>query len=139
MTRSTSPIRPDLKADYKEAYRYHASTLRNWYVAFGIGAPVLLLSNEYLWKKILASCHLDMICLTFSLGVAVQILLALFDKYASWINYYKSANGNLALNEHLETVADCWMEDNFISIILDIGSLILFEFAAFITFSVIRA
>jgi hypothetical protein len=135
-----SPSSPpsSLKDDYKEAYRYHSSTLRNWYVAFGIGAPVLFLSNEYLWNKIVNSCNFEVIGFTFFLGVAFQVLLALFDKYASWVGYYERATGN---NKHgiIHTIAEWWIQDDFFSFALDLGSLALFGCATFLAFSVVRS
>jgi presenilin-like A22 family membrane protease len=127
-----------LKDDYKEAYRYHSSTLRNWYVAFGIGAPVLFLSNEYLWKKIVTSCNFEIIALTFFLGAVFQVLLAFFDKYASWVGYYKEATGT-SKSAFMHEKAEWWIKDDFWSIFLDLGSLVLFGCATFLAFSVIRS
>ena len=37
-----------------KAYEEHAKTLRTWLVAYGIGAPVVFLTNEQLSKRLLA-------------------------------------------------------------------------------------
>jgi hypothetical protein len=129
---------PSLKDDYKEAYRCHSSTLRNWYVAFGIGAPVLFLSNEYLWKKIITSCNFEVIGFTFFLGAVFQVLLSFLDKYASWVGYYERATGN-DKGTVIHAIAEWWIKDDFFSIALDLGSLALFGFATFLAFSSVRS
>jgi hypothetical protein len=135
---SPPPSPPSLKDDYKEAYRYHSSTLRNWYVAFGIGAPVLFLSNEYLWKKIVTSCNFEVIGFTFLLGAVFQVLLAFLDKYASWVGYYERATGDVK-SPIIHDIAEWWIKDDFFSIALDLGSLALFSCATFLAFSVVRS
>ena len=132
---SSSPL-PLLKDDFKEAYRQHASTLRSWYIGFGIGVPVLFLSNDLLWEKIVASRRFEHIGLAFFLGVAFQVLLALLDKYASWMCYYEGMTGH---PKPLHNEAKWWMEHDFPSIFLDIGTLFLFGVATYLTFAVVKS
>ena len=122
--------------DHREAYRHHAATLRNWYVAFGVGAPVLFLSNEDLWQKFASSDKFVAISSIFFMGVAFQILLAFFDKYANWVRYYELVTKN---NKPSHKIAEWWMHNDFLSIFLDIGSLVLFGIATFLTLSIIRS
>lgn len=126
-----------LQDDYREAYRHHAATLRNWYVGFGVGAPVVFLSNEYLWQKVVSSNKFVSISWIFFMGVAFQVLLAFFDKYANWVLYYE-----LARKSHKTKtlrIALWWMNNDFLSIFLDIGSLVLFGLATFLALSVVRS
>ncbi len=41
--------------EYLEAYAEHSKVIRTWFVAYGIGAPVLLLTNEALARTLKAS------------------------------------------------------------------------------------
>jgi hypothetical protein len=77
-----------------------------------------------------------MIASTFFIGVAFQVVLAFFDKYANWVRYYEAAIG--AEKPFLHAAAKWWMEDDFLSIALDLGSLFLFGFATFLAFSAVR-
>ena len=42
-------------AEYFKPYEEYSKVLRTWFVAFGIGAPVLLLTNERIAEAIKAS------------------------------------------------------------------------------------
>jgi len=74
--------------DFFEQYWRHASALRNWLVAFGVGGCMLLLTDKTdvfalspLWLKILVLFFL-------MLGTMIQIVLALINKYLHWHLYY---------------------------------------------------
>jgi hypothetical protein len=57
------------------AYDEFAKTLRTWLVAYGIGGPVLLLTNETVRQAIAKSGAARCIAGTFLLGVGLQVLL----------------------------------------------------------------
>jgi hypothetical protein len=72
---------------FDEAYLSHARTLRTWFVAYGIGAPVLLLHQDKLLDKLLRSPQTRMIAVCFLAGVAVQVTTSIVYKAAMWHLY----------------------------------------------------
>jgi len=73
---------------YYSAYQYHSNLLRTWLVAYGIGGPVLLLTNDTLWGQLKASGEVTFVGTLFLIGVALQILLAALNKAIMWTLYY---------------------------------------------------
>src|SRR5437667_8179111 len=78
---------PDEQRDLFQDYNEFAKALRTWFVAYGIGGPVLLLTNETLRSRIAASGSARYIAAAFLLGVAAQILLAILNKTTLWFCY----------------------------------------------------
>ena len=72
---------------YYSAYQYHSNLLRTWLVAYGIGGPVLLLTNDTLWRQLTLSGAVNSIGKLFLIGVALQILLAALNKAIMWTLY----------------------------------------------------
>ena len=70
------------------AYQEHARTLRTWLVAYGIGGPVLILSQAEVWKRLAISGSLRVIAGLFLTGVVLQVILAAINKSAMWACYY---------------------------------------------------
>ncbi|MFW9439679.1 hypothetical protein ACE8C5_13860 [Xanthomonas euvesicatoria] len=79
----TSPAEIAFFANYSE----YAKTLRAWLVAYGIGAPVLFLTNSQLSAALKVSPHRDWIVDLFLLGVALQVILAFVNKWCAWHLY----------------------------------------------------
>src|SRR5713101_3254259 len=70
----------DLFFDYSQ----FAKVLRTWFVAYGIGGPVLLLSNEVVRGKIANSGMARYILGAFLLGVLSQVVITFLNKCALW-------------------------------------------------------
>lgn len=87
----SSPVVPPpspAEADaYYKVYEEHSKTLRTWLVAYGIGAPVLFLTNDTLAKALAESMFSDWIGGLFLAGVGLQVLLAAVNKHAMWACY----------------------------------------------------
>jgi hypothetical protein len=75
-------------AGHYAAYDEHAKTLRTWLVAYGVGAPVLIVSTEAMWKQLVGTGVLPLVATLFLLGVGLQVLLAAVNKSAMWACYY---------------------------------------------------
>lgn len=75
---------------YYKVYEEYSKTLRTWFVAYGIGAPVLLLNNEVLRKAVIGSGASTEIAIVFLAGVAMQVALASVNKATAWILYAES-------------------------------------------------
>ena len=78
----------DLEKGYFDAYASATTHLRTWLVAYGIGAPVLFLSNEDLWQVLAGAKCASCVGFLFLGGVALQILIALINKNVMWFCYY---------------------------------------------------
>jgi hypothetical protein len=64
-----------------EPYAEFARTLRTWFVAYGVGAPALLLTNKELWRAVQGSGDARRIAEYFLAGAVVQIIEALLYKH----------------------------------------------------------
>jgi hypothetical protein len=49
------PKTPEEKDRHRQAYGFYNSTLRAWFIAFGVGFPALVLSQSAITKKVTAS------------------------------------------------------------------------------------
>lgn len=68
-------------------YAEYSKTFRSWMVAYGIGGPILLLVSKDVPTSLAGSQHLPIIITLFVIGVGLQILLALINKWAAWQMY----------------------------------------------------
>lgn len=68
-------------------YAEYSKTFRSWMVAYGVGGPVLLLLSKDAPTTVSGSPHIQLIVTLFVLGVALQILLSLINKWAAWQMY----------------------------------------------------
>ena len=82
------PPVPSDDDDHYEAYTAYAKLLRSWFVAYGIGGPVILLSSDVLRNQVIVSGRAGIIGLLFISGVAFQILIAFVNKTLMWSIYY---------------------------------------------------
>lgn len=118
------------------AYEEYAKTLRTWFVAYGIGGPVLLLTNEKVQEKIAASGQARTIALFFLLGVVGQVVLAFVNKTALWANYYAELNPHLVTQKRYRFAA--WLAEQFwIDFLLDVAALWLFAAATWRVFNIV--
>jgi hypothetical protein len=115
--------------EYLDVYGEHAKVLRTWLVAYGIGAPVLLLTNESVSKAIKASGQGKVIAGCFLLGVALQVLLATFNKNSMWALYYGEENHSSKARSWYKLAY--WFSESFwIDLLVDTGTLVLFALAS---------
>src|SRR5205809_8022604 len=75
------------ESGFYEAYAGFARTLRTWFVAYGIGGPVIFLTNDTAAKRFQVSGSSRAVAYSFFAGVALQILAALLYKTAMWYLY----------------------------------------------------
>jgi hypothetical protein len=71
-----------------KAYEEYSKTLRTWFVAYGVGAPLLLMTNDKLSAKIAAAPEAPYLVAAYCIGVGVQVLLAVVNKNIMWGCYY---------------------------------------------------
>jgi hypothetical protein len=75
-------------AEHFASYREHANILRTWLVAYGVGGPVLILSQDKIWGKLSTSGSLRLIAVLFLTGVSLQVASAAINKSVMWACYY---------------------------------------------------
>lgn len=121
---------------YAAAYRQHATTLRNWLVAYGVGGPALFLTNDTLRNALKGSGFLQLVGWTFLLGVALQVCLAFIDKYADWICYQRCMNPAWPPS-CASRLATWWVDANAPSILVELGSMVLFAIATVTAFQTV--
>ena len=81
--------------DFYAAYASFSNLLRAWLAAYGIGAPVLFVSQEHIARVVVQSGEGRMIVFVFLFGLAVQVLAALF--YKSTLAYLYFGQRKVAL------------------------------------------
>jgi hypothetical protein len=118
---------------YFDAYASAMTNLRTWLVAYGIGAPVLFLSNEELWQALAQAKCASCVGILFLAGVGLQVLIALINKTIMWWCYYGEAKPSV--KEHRRYKAFSWLSEQFwIDLVIDAASIALFITATYIVF-----
>ena len=113
---------------FYEPYADFARNLRIWFIAYGIGAPVLFVSNQDVWRKISASGNGRLIAYLFLAGVAVQIIEAIVYKYAMWHLYVGELDRQQTKGWRYQ-LSDWVSESNELEIVFDLTTLVLFGVA----------
>jgi hypothetical protein len=72
---------------FYEAYAGFARTLRTWLVAYGIGAPVLFLTQSSAAEALKTAGAARAVAVIFLTGVSIQVLGALLYKTTMWQLY----------------------------------------------------
>lgn len=125
---SNKSDRPSEREAYFTLYLDYARMLRLWLVAYGVGGPVLFLTRADVTRRIVESGEAYTIAVLFLIGVALQILIAVLNKWAAWYVYAgpddAKARGGWTYRSFR------WLSDQFwMDLIFDVGSLILFGWA----------
>ncbi len=124
-------------------YAEYSKTFRSWMVAYGIGGPVLFLTNKDAPAAIAKSPDFRWIVGLFVVGVALQILLALINKWAAW-HMYMGAFSKFQLEQN---DSDCsyhheswfyglwnWInKQSWIDFLIDVGALSVFAIATWLS------
>ena len=122
-------------AEFYRAYEDYSRTLRTWLVAYGIGGPVLMLTNERVSVALFNSGHARFIGGLFLAGVALQVGLAAVNKTAMWICYFSDDE---EITDRWWCKCAYWLSSQFwIDLILDFGSLTAFAIASWYAFDVL--
>jgi hypothetical protein len=129
--------RDDEKTHFQN-YAEYSKTLRSWLVAYGIGGPVLFLTNKDAPRKISESPHLSLIITLFVAGVALQIFLAFINKWAAW-HMYKGAYQITYQKTIAYRVWDWINKQSWIDFLVDFGALVSFSVATWLVLKVLLA
>ena len=128
MTRQVVSKPSDDAESLYRAYEEYAKTLRTWFVGFGVGGPVLLLTNDAVRGKFGSSPYALLIGTAFLGAVASQVMLAFVNKTVNWANYHAELRGNLSQRPLYRLTS--WIADQFwVDILVDLGTMLLFILA----------
>ena len=117
--------------DYHSAYSEGAKMLRAWFIAYGVGGPVLFLTQEGISLKILESGRAAFVVYLFLAGVSFQVVIALINKWVNWFLYaYADPSEKKSwIQKTFYEVADVISEQFWLDILADVGSILTFGWA----------
>lgn len=125
----SNPQAPDkTETGFGSAYVEFAKTLRTWFVAYGIGAPVVILSQERLADRVTESGSAMVLATLFLLGVGVQVLQAITYKVAMWYLYMAELKPGLRATKRFK-ISDYVSEALWLELIFDGTTVLLFGWA----------
>lgn len=124
--------------EYYKSYAEFSKTLRTWFVAYGIGGPVVLISNDAAWAAMRKSTDLTFIGLLFLVGGALQILSALLNRHAMWFLYFGEFKP--PAKEWISyKIANWYSDQGWIDVAIDVLTVVLFGWATLLAFSAITS
>ena len=122
------------KDSYYSTYAEYNRALRAWFVAFGVGGPVVFLVNQDLGTKLSEVDALMPVAILFLVGAAAQILVALINKISMWCHYYGEANRKFKKTCRYQAARSVGKQF-WIDILLDVVSIVAFAIGILIVFS----
>ena len=126
----------DIEKGFFDAYASAATNLRTWFVAYGIGAPVLFLSNEVLWQALSKAKCAECVAFLFLMGVGFQVLIAIINKNAMWFCYFGECKASFKETRRFKFWD--WVSEQFwIDIVCDFTSIACFIVATYRVFQVV--
>ena len=128
----------NIAGSYYAAYEQHSAILRTWLVAYGVGAPVLVLTNEKVWVLLRQSGDSRLIAGCFLLGVALQVVMAALNKTLMWSSYYAEEHSDYAATRRYSLTA-ILRGQFWIDFLADVSAIILFAYATYRMFLVLAA
>lgn len=116
-----------------DAYSQHSAVLRTWLVAYGIGAPALILSQDRIWTELSSAGVLADVAAFFLLGVFLQVFLAAVNKSVMWACYYGDVN--VAYKASSRYRFACWLSKQYaIDFAIDVAAMLAFAWATYLSF-----
>ncbi len=79
---------------YFKVYEEHMKTVRAWFVAYGIGGPVLFITQKEFAAILVGSGSAKLVAVLFLLGVFLQVFVAVLNKWVNWGLYHYNAYPN---------------------------------------------
>jgi hypothetical protein len=120
---------------YFRAYEGYSTLLRTWLVAYGIGAPALLFTNDHLASAVSKSPFAAEIVWFFLIGVGLHVFLAAINKNVMWVLYWGVQSG---AHSGFWYEVSLWINSQYwIDIIVDVACLLLFGRATFLALRVV--
>jgi len=127
-TRKTKADAQREEEGFYAVYSDYTKTLRTWLVAYGVGGPVLFVTQDMIAKPVIESGKAFWIVCLFLVGVAAQVFIALVNKYVNWYLYNK-ADPTQPRNENVHRRVDWLSERIGLDVSMDIISIVAFGWA----------
>lgn len=122
--------------EFYAPYAEYAKTLRTWFVAYGIGGPVVFLTNDTALLALMKSGKFALMGLLFLIGGALQILSSLLNKHSMW--YLHAAEIDRRTKSRRSYKLSNWYADQgWVDVVLDSATVILFGWATWLAFSAV--
>jgi hypothetical protein len=120
------------------AYETHAKTLRTWLVAYGVGAPVVFLSNEKLWSLLRDAGLAPYLAISFLAGVAIQVGVTAINKMVMWALYYGESRPEYRRRRRYR-FADTLSEQLWLDVAADFATIAAFGVGTYCAFKAVAA
>ncbi len=114
--------------DIYKTYEEHMKTLRAWYVGYGVGGPVLFVTQPAFAKILVEQDVVRLVGALFLLGVLFQVLLALLNKWVNWGNYNFEKEPD-SDSSRLHRFCSYVARQAWIDILADVATLVFFAWA----------
>jgi hypothetical protein len=122
---------------YYDEYSEYAKNLRTWFVAYGIGGPVVIMTQGDLYSRILGSGEAAEIAVVFLIGVAIQMCVALLYKAAAWrLHYNEDIKGESLTNKDWAKRVE---KSYAIDVICDLVTLLLLAYSTYRVAAILTA
>lgn len=122
--------------EFYDPYAEYAKTLRTWFVAYGIGGPVVFLTNDAALRALTNSGKFAQMGLLFLIGGALQVFSALLNKHSMW--YLHVAEIDERTKRRASYKISSWYADQgWVDVVLDSATIILFGWATWLAFSAV--
>ena len=72
------------KRDFLESFRASSASMSKWIVAYGVGMPVIILSQESFSHYLIAQKYFLVVLSLFLTGSCLKVISELVYKYISW-------------------------------------------------------
>lgn len=122
------------QSEYYEPYKGFASSLRAWFIAYGIGAPILFLSNDSTRAAISNYEYNHALVLLFLSGVLLQAVEALLYKHAMW-HLYMGEEKDSYKNSTLYKLSDKISEAYLLGVFFDIATVIVYGVGTWLAYN----
>jgi len=126
---------------YGEAFDRYEKVLRTWFVAYGIGATILFMTQEKLRATLLCHHLRAWVVGLFLVGVLVQEIVSAFYEMCRWDLYYDEAQKNEGeRDERCPCLLDIskWVErSHLIGVSIDSLTIGLFAAATIMAFRIV--
>lgn len=124
------------ESGYYAPYQEFARNLRFWFLTYGIGAPVVLLSNENATQALRLAGVLYRVSVLFLVGVCLQVGMAILYKTAMWYLYMGELDATVQ-GRRIYKLLDWLSESYWLEFFFDIATLAMFAIATYTAMEVL--
>jgi len=118
----------DSGSGYFDGYVSFSGVLRSWLIAYGIGAPVLFITQADVTRKLADSGQALTVALLFLSGVFLQVIVALLYKGAMWYLYVGEVEPVKKKTKRY-AISDWLSEAYWLELLFDLASIVFFLIA----------